>query len=140
VAAQLTPGSLQMSQFSSAYDWNAAFVWKVMSTVGGDSQVQVDGKDKRAWSSAMLDMTGMGNSSWGSSSGPRASTFIGAGDNHCVIPYRRMFWTQQGSVTLVDWLARMLAGNGTSNVECSRSDPPCAVGADLRNSYSSSAP
>tara|TARA_B100000787_G_scaffold164907_1_gene148160 strand:- start:179 stop:910 length:732 start_codon:yes stop_codon:yes gene_type:complete len=116
--------TVQWSQYSSAYDQNQAFF---LATMVDDSYPQGEPPlaDKLAW--AALMRTQMADHA-ALLALPNYAHWIGAGDEHCVVPYNRYWWTVGPSgAKLSGWVEKMIEGHDVTTVDCA-SIEACTVG------------
>lgn len=108
------------SQYSSAYDNNQAFF---LAVTQDDDQRSGEPTlaEKLAWAERMREQYGFGETL----AAPNYAQFIGAGDEHCVLPFNRFWWTQAGGHHLHEWLTASIertAQEGSRYVDCSPAD------------------
>ena len=108
------------SQYSSAYDNNQAFF---LAVTQDDDQRSGEPTlaEKLAWAERMREQYGFGETL----AAPNSAPFIGAGDEHCVLPFNRFWWTQAGGHHLHEWLTASIertAQEGSRYVDCSPAD------------------
>ena len=120
------------SQFNAAYDNNQAFFWLSMmnSHVRAPSDPAL--VDKKLWSEQFrLQWNGTTETSSVLNALPNYYSWIGWGDNHCVVPYNR-YWDQIiGDTTLSDWISSLISSSTTiTSMDCrsGTETDPCEIG------------
>ena len=59
---------------------------------------------------------------------PNYAHWIGTGDEHCLVPYNRYWWTMHPSgAKLSDWVEKMIEGDNVITLDCGSSEA-CKVG------------
>lgn len=98
---------IRLGQYSAAYDGVQTFFYEIMGGDGAD------------WSGMMyqhLRDISVNDSSF--------RYYVAPGEDHCVIPYERMYTINSNGVSFSDWLNRYINGQAVNNVECNDCQAP----------------
>ena len=49
---------------------------------------------------------------------PNFNYFTGKGEDHCVLPYDRVYFQQSNGVKIIDWLRMLVDDEPVANVDC----------------------
>ena len=93
---------MTLSQINTELDWNQTLYFTEMG-----------GEDAEAWSAGMKAYNAQIQATT-----PNFTQYLAAGDDHCMIPYTRLYETTEQGVPLVDWMASVANGERPAPVFC----------------------